>query len=158
MIFPGLFYNSTSLGISRQQTTRHERALTIGNFFTFNGGYSYFAGLSLRYNSNFTLHSSDKLSGYIPIWFSPRYVFYSGSSEGDGVPAQAILYTLGSGYGMKFHLKNKHALRLESGLGLCLVTYRDYTVSGGFKKNFRKDEEQPFRPAFRLTLKYLIPL
>ena len=155
MIFPTLLYNFASIGISKQYNARYEQALTFAGLFVYNGGYSIYSGLSLRYNSNFILHASKRVTGYVPLWLSPRYVYYSGNSEGDGTGGEALIGTLGTGYGLKCYFKNKHALRFEGGPGIAFLSFRDKRST---TLHSRKFEYAGVAPAFRFTVKYMIPL
>lgn len=154
MALPGLVFNSLSFGISKHQSEKREVAFTISSQVLFTG-MSFFTFLAARANYNVYLVKRHRFGFYLPLWYGSRYINYSGNGEETGNPYQLMLYTLGTGAGIKYEFRNQHKIRVETGLGASLVA--ENHVYGSLK-NFKIADKNAVIPACRLGIKYLIPI
>jgi hypothetical protein len=143
-IVPALYYNSVSFGISSVCKNGVEHAVYLSAVLI----PPWLGSAALRYNCNVPILRKQKSVLYLPVWCSSRGVIMHSEEEG---LSTLLLGTLGSGIGSRFIIKNKHNLRAEAGLGVSAVTGPN--VQGKYEIN-----GVPFVPAFRLWLKYIIPL
>ncbi|HOZ88598.1 MAG TPA: hypothetical protein PL029_12615 [Bacteroidia bacterium] len=158
MVVPALFYNSVSVGVSKNTSQNIEQALTLSAFAIFIDG-PVFQSAALRYNYNIVITGGKKVSTYVPVWVGTRYLYNFGSKETEDIPpSQNLFYSFGSGYGVKFTFKNQHKLRCETGLGFSMNTVSNYLTKRAGTNSFVLDTKSPVVPSLRLSIKYLIPL
>ena len=155
MILPTLFINSLSLGMSKHISEKREHAITLSAQLVVFGGPPFYASVAARYNYNIYLTKNSHFRAYVPLWCGTRYFVATGGGEQESSAFQLLLYSVGTGLGLKYQFKNQHAIRFELGLGASLNTESDI---GESLTDFKLTNKNPVLPALRGGFKYLIPI
>jgi hypothetical protein len=155
MVVPAVLYNAMSAGYSIQDGNT-EQVFNAGVYYLMTA-YDNAVSSVYRYNRNHGHYIGNRVATYLPLWTSFRYTRYSGNSESGSAPFDLAGISIGSGYGMKIHLRKEHKIRLELGAG---ITANLYMVQGrGYSEySFYDMVNRKFMPALRFTTRYMIPL
>lgn len=152
MVVPTLVYNSVSLGYSHMVSDDEEHVINASAGVLFID-HPYFS-TAVRYNFNrYTWHRKHT-SLYLPFWLSSRYFNLSPNADTESPGSEVLLYTIGTGFGLKLAFAGRDRFRVELGGGASLYTDKDYRGKGFFSM----PTKNPFIPALRLSIKYLFPV